>query len=348
MTRETIWVEVLSRTHEVISRHRIDLDLQVSPLDPTEPANPTTRSRAIRVGRAYENDVILDDPHVAAHHLSLSMDENGTWFAQDMGSINGLYLSRGRQKQSRIKLTEDTVITVGGTLLRVRSRAAAVAPERAMPPARHGWKAAILVLMLALGLVLLQSWLSRTGETSWTAMIGQLIVIGGALLIWVGGWSLDSRFYSGQAKYERHFYIAAAGLLAIIFVAATSDILAFALSSSPVAEYSFMATMIVIGITIFNHMREVSSRHMRLKIAGAAAIAALGIGVGSLSRSESSTNTQTAQYLRQLKPPATRLVPSKTEEVFFAGAEKLKDRLDRARTEEQSGGIAAGALDFDD
>ena len=37
MRRETIWVEVLSRTHEVISRHRIDMGEQVEPLDPAKP-----------------------------------------------------------------------------------------------------------------------------------------------------------------------------------------------------------------------------------------------------------------------------------------------------------------------
>jgi MFS superfamily sulfate permease-like transporter len=111
-----------------------------------------------------------------------------------------------------------------------------------------------------------------------------------------------------------------------------------------------MAIIIVVGVTIFNHLREVSTRHMRLKIAGAGAIAAFGIGIGQLGKSASSTNTQTAQYLGQLKPPAMRLVLSKTERVFFANAEKLNDRLDRARTEEQSGELGASsfAFDFDD
>lgn len=97
-----------------------------------------------------------------------------------------------------------------------------------------------------------------------------------------------------------------------------------------------MAIIIVIGVTIFNHLREVSTRQMRLKIAGAGAIAAfgIGIGIGRLGKSASSTNTQTAQYLGQLKPPAMRLVLSKTEGVFFANAEKLNDRLDRARTKD--------------
>ena len=104
-----------------------------------------------------------------------------------------------------------------------------------------------------------------------------------------------------------------AGLLAIAGITAMTDIFAFALSSSLLAENGFMAIIILIVVTIFNHLREVSTRHMRSKLAGAGAIAALGIGIGRLGKSASSTNTQTAQYLSQLKPPAMRLVLSKTE-----------------------------------
>ena len=104
-----------------------------------------------------------------------------------------------------------------------------------------------------------------------------------------------------------------AGLLAIAGITAMTDIFAFALSSSLLAENGFMAIIILIVVTIFNHLREVSTRHMRSKLAGAGAIAALGIGIGRLGKSASSTNTQTAQYLSQLKPLAMRLVLSKTE-----------------------------------
>lgn len=127
-----------------------------------------------------------------------------------------------------------------------------------------------------------------------------------------------------------------------------TDIFAFALSSSLLAENGFMAIIILIVVTIFNHLREVSTRHMWSKIAGAGVIAALGIGIGRLGKSASSTNTQTAQYLSQLKPPAMRLVLSKTEGGGFADPENLNDRLDCARTEEQSGGLGASAFDFDD
>ena len=47
---EVIWVEVLSRHHDVVARHRC-----VGP--------------EVHIGRGYDNDVVIDDPYVAARHV---------------------------------------------------------------------------------------------------------------------------------------------------------------------------------------------------------------------------------------------------------------------------------------
>ena len=65
-----IWVEVLSRHHDVVARYRCDDD--------------------VRIGRAYDNDVVLDDPYVAPHHLHLGRNEDGRLQADDLGTVNGL------------------------------------------------------------------------------------------------------------------------------------------------------------------------------------------------------------------------------------------------------------------
>jgi len=67
-----IWIDVLSRHGEVASRSRIAAD-------------------EARVGRAFDNDVVLDDPHVAPHHLRVFRGEDGELVAEDLGTVNGLY-----------------------------------------------------------------------------------------------------------------------------------------------------------------------------------------------------------------------------------------------------------------
>ena len=53
-----MWVEILSRQRDVISRFRID-------------------GPEARIGRGYDNDVVVEDPYVAAQHLRIFRDEAG-------------------------------------------------------------------------------------------------------------------------------------------------------------------------------------------------------------------------------------------------------------------------------
>ena len=69
-----IWVEILSRNHEIAARFRL----------------PVAEAR---IGRGYTNDVIVDDPYVAPEHLRLFRDEAGQLVVEDLGSANGIYLN---------------------------------------------------------------------------------------------------------------------------------------------------------------------------------------------------------------------------------------------------------------
>src|SRR5690606_23682810 len=66
-----MWIEVLNREGDVVARERIPAD-------------------EARIGRAFDNDVVLSDPHVAPHHLRVSRAGDGTLVAEDLGTINGL------------------------------------------------------------------------------------------------------------------------------------------------------------------------------------------------------------------------------------------------------------------
>ena len=67
-----IWVEILSRHRDIAARFRI--------------AAPEAR-----IGRGYDNDVIIDDPYVAAQHLRVFRDEAGQLVAEDLGSATARF-----------------------------------------------------------------------------------------------------------------------------------------------------------------------------------------------------------------------------------------------------------------
>ena len=87
-----ILVELLDRAGSVIARHRFD-------------------QLPVRLGRAYDNDVIVDDPFVAPSHVQIERREDGVLIARDLGTRNGTHavaklrrsLTKGASQASRAR-----------------------------------------------------------------------------------------------------------------------------------------------------------------------------------------------------------------------------------------------------
>ncbi len=92
-------IEEISRGHKLLGRHKF-------------------AQQNIRIGRGYQNDIILDDPHICPDHLSL--DFNGEhWVVTDENSINGSFLEDGKRKADQHIVNSGDVITFGKSQIRV-------------------------------------------------------------------------------------------------------------------------------------------------------------------------------------------------------------------------------------
>lgn len=342
-----IWLEILSRHHEVISRQRIEV----------------AAGQPIRIGRAYDCDVVLDDPFVAPHHLSFQLNEAGQWTALDANTANGALVEHTTvehipaQKSARgtIRMTpgiatvvgDDDIIHIGKTLVRVRSAHSPVAAERILPATlRHTWRWPLLMAGLLIGLAILGQWLGETAEPKASRYFTGAFGVAVILLGWTTAWALLSRLFSGYAQFERHLLVALGGALISAVAESAIDFASFSFSATWLADYQFIVQWIIVAATIFFHLRIVGPKRLILKSISVVAAAGLGIALMMVSKSEAKLAGQ-ANYLRQLKPPMIRLASEQTEADFFANAEKLKAKLDTARKEEKLDGGASG-FDIDE
>src|SRR5206468_1409569 len=94
----------------------------------------------IRLGRGYDNDVIVDDDYAAPAHAVAEADASGRLVLRDLGSKNGIVHKRKRQHS--IALSGDTVVRIGHTSIRIRPAAYPVAPEL-VDRTLHGWEGAL-------------------------------------------------------------------------------------------------------------------------------------------------------------------------------------------------------------
>jgi len=76
-------------------------------------------SNRLRIGRALDNDIVVDDLLASRHHAELRTAHDGSFELVDLGSHNGTYVD-GRRVAGRTRLRDGALVAVGHTLLRLQ------------------------------------------------------------------------------------------------------------------------------------------------------------------------------------------------------------------------------------
>lgn len=309
-----IWVEILSRHRDVVSRVRI-------------------AGAEVTVGRGYDNDVIVDDPYVAARHLRVSRDAAGQLVAEDLDSVNGIFLDGGKGPIARLVIDGTTPFRIGHTLLRIRTSDYAVEPERRALAERGALSTAMVAAMtvIVFGLIALRVWLAQTGEPRLSNYMTPLLTMAGVLLAWVGIWALVSRLLAGRSQFVRNLTIALVAVLVSLLYNEFAKYAAFGLTWPVPGDYEYAATWSILAAGCFLHLRAISARGAWLKATIVAVVLLLAIGVQTLQRSEAFSDHGRQNTARLLLPPAFRTVPLRTADQFFANVADLKAGLDADR-----------------
>jgi pSer/pThr/pTyr-binding forkhead associated (FHA) protein len=297
-----------------------------------------------RVGRAFDNDVVVDDPHVAPHHLRIFRGEDGELVAEDLGTLNGLYPEHGANRVTRLPLAKEPGIRIGRTTLRVHDALHEVVPEKLMtPPRAHARWAAILGGAL-LALLLLLQWLSFTAEPSVNLILLPLLGFVTALALWTSLWAVLSRIFFGQARFALQLRIAVTAFLALVLWDQLTESLSFGLAWREMAEYAGLGAWAVLAATCYAHLHTIGPRHMRFAMGLVIALIGAGAALQYVRQSETRNLFGQRASLGDLRPPALRLVPLASADEFFQRAEGTRKKVDQARVKEPSGGLLS---DFD-
>lgn len=70
----------------------------------------------ISIGRNPDNDLVINESFISAHHAQLIMDTEGKWFIHDLQSSNGIFVN-GERITGATRVNEHDQILLGGHLL---------------------------------------------------------------------------------------------------------------------------------------------------------------------------------------------------------------------------------------
>lgn len=94
-----IIIEELSRGHKLLGRHKFLQD-------------------SVNIGRGYNNDIIVTDPHVCPEHISIKYDGEH-WVVYDEQSLNGSYIEGSKQLANNHVVQSGDVICFGASQIRL-------------------------------------------------------------------------------------------------------------------------------------------------------------------------------------------------------------------------------------
>ncbi|WNZ55742.1 FHA domain-containing protein [Microbulbifer sp. MKSA007] len=204
-------IEELNRAHRVQLRYRMDGD-------------------KFTLGRAYDNDAILEDIHSDAHHAEIKRGEDGQYVLHDLNSTNGCQLL-GNLKDKSVK--PDTIaqhrISSGDLLQCGKSRFRVFHTDDPVPEATplhslenlfsslsHPLGAILLLLCFGFASVLM-SYLGYARNYQWTIAVNILATAIIGMVIYAGVWAFIGRVVRHETHFFTHLSIAAIGALTYTF-----------------------------------------------------------------------------------------------------------------------------------
>lgn len=180
-------VELVSRSQKLIHSQRID-------------------GTEVTVGRAYDNDVVLADPFVCPHHLSLTQTEGGVWQVCDRDSVNGSFTDAQKQLIGCQPIRSGDVVSVGKSHLRFIYPNQAVAPTIRLSGIEGflNFISSPLVVMavffLYIGLLMGDHYLQTVTELKTSVMLKTIFTLLMVSSLWPMLCSLVARLFKNDAR----------------------------------------------------------------------------------------------------------------------------------------------------
>jgi hypothetical protein len=183
-----IIIEEISRGQKLIGRHKF------------------TKGE-VSIGRGYQNDIILADPHVCPEHLIIQNDGE-CWRVKDENSINGSFLGEGKKAANEHIVRSGDVITLGKSQIRI------IFPYHPVLPSLQLSTFENLINISRTPLVLIANICVFTFLTGWIFFLNnpqevnftQLFVPAIGLTLLFGLWPAMVALISHLSKHEARFF----------------------------------------------------------------------------------------------------------------------------------------------
>ena len=304
----------------------------------------------LTLGRALDNDVVIDDPHVAAHHARLSLDADGQLLMTALPSKNGVTVNGKRAGDTTPLVATGAQLQLGTARLRLRLAGETLAPEQPLPGGAgmsrgSPWLAGVAAAaLLAAG-----HWVVLDPGADFSAWLPLLLGMPVILALWCGFWALASKIFQHRFDFSGHLRTVLPWVLAMLLVDLLWPQLAAAIAAPRLWALAMPLQGLLLALLVRAHLAHVLPQHQRAVGVTVAAFLVAGASLSAALSYRATGRITQAPYMSTLPPPALRwaaTVPSATLVDEMAPlAERLTERARKAREDEPDEGEASDGSD---
>ena len=310
------YIEVLDHKGNVVERTRIN-------------------SFPVHVGRAYSNEVVIDDPYVCPAHITIELDDGGSLIARDLNSVNGLRLASDRKKRlAQLELNSGSQFQIGHTTLRYRSFDHPLAPtllDRENGVSFFGSPhVAAFAGLLVFALLCLEGFLGSVERVTIAGIVSEPLVTFATLFLWAGLWTLAGRVILSRFYFFEHVTIASFAIVGFFAINAVAEWLEFLFPFIPALWLAgVFGAGLILAALVFGHLRFASMMRRRSRMWAAFSVSAALIGISFISDyANRSKFSNVMEFTGIVKPLDAAWVPTISVEQFIDNSQKLKKDLE--------------------
>ncbi len=288
------------------------------------------------IGRAYDCQVIIDDPYVCPQHVKVSLVENGELLIEDLGSVNGLSVTKHGAKQSQLQLRPGGDCFIGWTKLRFRRR------DEQVLPARHDHSRqlvfsllqqpkflAILIIFPFLQLMF-SSWLEEARQVEPYTLLVAPATVYIFLLIWALVWSVVGKLLVHRACFFTHFALASVMTGLILIADSVIAYVLFMFDMDLLQTYvQLLISFIITVVIIYAHLHFASRTKPKSQLLIAVLISAMFTVFSVYIEYEGDDEfSSSPEYSVYIKPPMFVFGSTQTTDEFLSGMDEVEREVD--------------------
>lgn len=288
----------------------------------------------VRIGRAYSNDIILDDQYVSPEHIEILLDGDGHILVNDLKSENGVYTLHPIKRHDVVEAEENLRIRIGHTDIRLRSEtypAKETFIDRGKPSQLHFMMTNVLLLpvifLILASILALDQYVQTVKEISTNRILSAILPILIVVSVWSFIWSVISKIVTHSFYFSYHVILACGLLSGFYFIETAFEYIEF---NFPYAyldkSLTIMSDLAFASLLLYGHLRQSTQFTKRKTRYVSIAAAFVIVGVAYLFVFVSAPEFRDEPtFSKFIKPPKYAVRKPVSIDTFFEGTEKLTE-----------------------